>query len=761
MFQLGKAAWFVVLLAMVESSLWGQVHITHRYANKNAQSLIGLPMGSEKTIVDMDGNLRWSQWSIRHRGGEVPFGISQMMDGSLDIRMLRIFDSSSAQFKVTEQSLYKGRFPFVVTRLEGGGGLTAQEVAFSTTIEEQGLDVVRVTLMNDGANAQNVEARLSGKFQNLPAFAKGRTLATHNGMLVALAEATDGKLEEKTDGLELVYNTTVPAKSSRVLWVKRPYNLPVEKEPVLTSISGEQLLEQTERLWQTLWDRAAKIELPEKEIEDFYYSSLAYLFILTEYDAQGDLWALDGPTAYRDFWPRNEYYPAMAMDMAGYPGTAVETIEHLIKVQKDDGRWDMPLLTSPMAWDSVGYAVATIWDHYRFTRDRQWLWQAYPHLVSAARWIRYSREETELPGDAPEASRPTKPYLSYPCMEVPQPPLAPGEKPYTWGLLPMGYGDGGLPDDHAFTHNVMPLYGLECARQAAIELGQSDDAQWLAKEYADYKEAILTAIRRAVKLEKEGPQYLPATPTVPDAPAWGTLRAVIPAGLFSPTDPLVTGLLTRMERHARQGLPTNMGWLGPSGVWPGESMEVALTYLVRGDKEKVVGLLTAALNHSYTTKVWQEEILVDKSLPTACGKPHPPEAINQTGTGDMPEGWAHANLIILIRDMLLREEGQDLHLLSGIPSDWIGIGERIAVSDAPTTLGGKVAYTLSYPEARKMVLNLTLSARPRQVVVHFPLRNGQRITAAQVNGRPVSTVSASTLTLIKPQEPARIEIEFK
>jgi GH15 family glucan-1,4-alpha-glucosidase len=273
----------------------------------------------------------------------------------------------------------------------------------------------------------------------------------------------------------------------------------------------------------------------------------------------------------------------------------------------------------------------------------------------------------------------------------------------------MGYGDSGLPDDHAFSHNVMPLYALECARQAALELGQSGDAGWLANEYNDYKAAILTAIRRAVKLEKDGPPYLPAAPTYPEGAVSQTLLAVFPSRLISPDDPLVTGLLARMERTALQGLPSNMGWLGPSGVWPGESMDVAETYLLRGEVEKTADLLVATMDHSYSTKVWREEMLVDNTLPTACGKPRS-DAKNQTGSGDMPEAWAHANLVILLRNMLLREEEGGLHLLSGIPASWIGVGEKISVQDAPTMLGGKLSYTLSYLEAGKM--NLDLSPPP-------------------------------------------------
>ena len=754
----------VLFVLLILRSLPGlaesNVHVTHEYANINAQSLIGLPMGSYKTMIDKEGNLRWSQWSIRHREPEAPFGVSQQMDGALDIKLALIPASgTSIPLQAAEQELYMNRFPFVLTHLKSTG-LAAEELAFPVKAQETGLDVIRVTFVNSGNTEMTVEARLSGKARNHPAFAQAGTLVTHEGRLVVMAEAEAPDFRAETSGLVLVCRVLVPPKSSRVLWLKHPHDLAESEKGRVAGLPGPQLLGQAERFWREYWGKGVRIELPETEVVDFFYSSLAYLHILTEYDARGDLWALDGPTVYRHFWPRNEYYPAMALDMGGYPAVAQQTIEHLLHVQKDDGRWDMPILTSPMAWDSVGYGAATVWEHYRFTRDREQLRRAYPHLLSAARWIHYSREETQLPAEAPEAAKAMKPYLSYPCQEAPQPVPGPGEKPFSWGLLPMGYGDGGLPDDHAFTHNVMPLYGLECARQAASELGHSADVEWLAKEYTDYREAILASIRRAVKLEKEGEAYLPAAPTVPDAPVWGTLRAVVPAKLFSPTDPLVTGLLTRMERSARQGLPTNMGWLGPSGVWPGETMEVALTYLLRGDARKTADLLIAALNHSYSTKVWQEEMLVDKTLPTACGKPNSLDAVDQTGTGDMPEGWAHANLVMLVRNMLLREEGESLHLLWGIPPDWIRAGESISVRGAPTMLGGKVSYTLSYPLAGKMVLDLTPPGST-EVVVHLPLNQGQRVTSARVNGQPVSTVSGSTLTLTKTVGPVHVDIAIE
>lgn len=740
------------------------VHITHQYANIDSQSLIGLPEGSDKTIVDKQGDLRWSQWSIKHRGFNVPFGISSQTDGALNIRLVSLPGTSAAlvPMKVLGQRLYRGRFPFIVTRLNDRNSLSAEELAFSVKAGEVGMDVIRITLRNSSSSSVTAEVRLSGIDRNIPAFVKGRTLSTRDGPLIVSVDAKEGDYSSAVDGLVLVYKTEIAAKSITTIWLKRPYDWENVNDETLAGLGGPSLLEKAIALWKNVWSAGLQIALPEKEIQNFFDSAVSYLFILNEYDSRGNLWSLDGPTIYRHFWPRSEYYAAYAMDMTGHPSIARQTIDYMIKIQKSDGRWDMPLLTSPFAWDSVGYAMATVWMHYEFTHDKAWLEQAYPHLLAAARWIRFSREDTELPPGAFAASRPAKPYLSFSCQgKISTPPLAPGEKPISYGLLPDGFGDSGLPDGIAFVHNVMPLYGVQCARKAALTLGHDRDAEALREEYLDYKKAILAAIHRTVKLEKKTPPYLPATPTCPGC-AWSqSLRAVFPSGLFSPNDPLVTGLLIRMRRTARQGLPTNMGFLGPSGVWPGESMEIAQTYLLRGDVKHTVELLIATLNHSTTTKVWKEEILVDKNLPTSCANhPHPPNAVNQTGTGDQPEGWAEANLIMLLRNMLLREQGQSLHLLSGIPTDWIAPGQKITVRNA-LTMFGIVSYTLDFVAPGKMTLDMAMPSGGVKAVVHLPLPKGTQIVAASMNSKPVSSISGTTVTVPAVRGQARLEVEFK
>lgn len=736
------------------------IQITHEFTNTNAQSLIGLPMGSQKTIVDKAGNLHWSHWSLKRRPPDVTFGFSDQLDGSLVIQSsFASGATATVPFQAEGQSLYKGRYPFIVTRLKAQD-VRMEELAFAVEDGKQGLDVVRLECTNPSSRAVTVEVQLSGKRRNLPAYANDGALVTRNGYLVVLAGNDGANFLPRRNGLVLSGRWSIPAGSTKTLWLKLPYDFQAADRSAIAGSSGTALLEQAEQSWQAIWNKGIRINLPQKELEDFFYSSFAYVLILTERDAGGDLWILDGPAGYRQYWGRGEYFQARALEILGSLDLARDSVEHAFHLQMDDGEWDGPPISGWPSWDNIGGNSGAVWDYYLFTKNRNWLSHAYPHLLAAAKWIRDHREESDLEqGDVPPGAKPIQRQIPWSCRPENSPPLKPGEKAYWSGLLPWSYGDSGLPEGHSFPQNFFCLYAVKCALNAANELGHNADAAWLSSEYASYKAAILADIRRSVKLEKETPAYLPAMPTYPEA-AWSqSFTAVYPAEIFAPDDPLITGLLTRVEKTERQGVPTNMAWLGPSGVWPGESMNVAETCLRRGEVEKTAAMFIAALNHSYTTNVFKEEIRVDKTLPVACLNPHK-DLGNQVGTGDMPEAWGNANMVNLLRDMLLLEKDGALHVLAGIPAEWIGVGQQISIENASTVLGGNVSFRLLFPSANTMVLELTPPASGMDVVARFPIASGQSITSVRVNGRTTSNSGDHTVTVVHAQEPTRIEVGF-
>ncbi len=739
------------------------LHITHQYANLDARSMIGLPMGSHKTIVTKDGQLLWSQWSLAQKGRAVLFGFSDQFDGALGIRMNEIDRAGAKPLTAGSQHLDGMRFPFVVTDWSGAA-LDVRETAFAASSEKLDLDVVEISATNKSDRAQTLELKLDGRQRNLPAFATDTHLATRDGKLLAALEPASGIAHQaaENNGLTLVQRREVPARGAITFWILLPYDFSAANIDSLTSIDDSKLIENARQAWLMLWGRGTQIDLParEKELSDFYQASVAYILMLTERDEKGELWTLDGPAMYREFWGRGEYFQARSIEFAGYLPIALETVKHTFSLQKSDGEWDWPVTSGWPAWDNIGGNAASVWDYYLLTRDKEWLRTSYPYLAAAAKWIELHREETMLPAGAPEASQPIQRQIPWKCTTETSPELKPGEKPYWWGLLPWSYGDSGLPEGHPYPHNTWGLYAVKIAEQAARTLGNDQDAEKFARDYADYKQAYFDSMRRSIALEKEDAPYLPAMPTDPGAGVSQSLIAVYPTRLIAPDDLWVTNLLARMRRSELQGLPTHMAWMGAGGVWPSEAMNIAETYLRRGDVDKTVSLLIATLNHTYTTDDFKEEIKVDKTLPVACASGVSKDVENGYGTGDMPEAWGPANLILLVRDMFFYEDGDALHILGGIPANWIAPGERMSISSAPITLGGKLSLRLEYPRPGTMRLHIESSVPVTESVVRFPLPAGKALKAVQLNGQPVKITSRDTITLNHLLEASEIEATF-
>jgi hypothetical protein len=753
--------------------------IDHRYTNTDAQSLIGLPLGSRKTIVDKSGNLKWSQWSLKRKPLDSPIGFSSQMDGELAIEPF--FGSDNTQLKMQSQALYQGCYPFIVTRL-AAGDVVLEELAFAVDPNQdsaklptassgtRGLDVVRLIFTNNGATSISFLLKLSGRTRNLPGHASAAGLSTKSGEDIVFVDNPDAfKTQPEDASLTLALSTSIAPHSSKTLWLRLPYEFPVSRNAELTKLSGEALLAKATNQWDQLWARGTRIHYPTQQLNDFFDSSIAYVLILTEYDELGDLWALDGPAVYRQYWGRGEFFQARAMEVAGYLDPAGESIEHAFHIQNDDGEWDGPPTSGWPAWDNSGGNAGAVWDYYLYTRDAAWLAKAYPYLLAASEWIKAHREETTLEdvSSTPVGARPIKRMLTgSKCRTELTPPLAPGEKTYWYGLLPWSYGDSGLPEGHSYSHNFLAAYAVRVTAEAARVLNKPDDAAWLDQEYTAYTGDIRASVERSIALEKTTPKYLPAMPTYPEGAYSQIFLAVSPTQIYAPNDPLVTGLLTRMESEKSQGLPTNVAWAGPAGVWPGEAMNMAEIYLLRDDAQHTADMLLAALNHSYTTDVFKEEILTDVTKERACETPHSKRE-NMQGTGDMPEAWGNANVVNLLRDMLVQERrpapGQagnpTVHFFAGLPANWIGTGQDFSITNAPTTLGTTISARLHSISSTSIEITIDPGSKSTDLIVHIPVAANQTIKSIRVDGKPAAP--SAILTIPAVSKTATIDVEMK
>ena len=109
-----------------------------------------------------------------------------------------------------------------------------------------------------------------------------------------------------------------------------------------------------------------------------------------------------------------------------------------------------------------------------------------------------------------------------------------------------------------------------------------------------------------------------------------------------------------------------------------------------------------------------------------------------------------ARFVTRLRDLLVREEGQDLWLTAGTPRRWLAPGEAIRLRQMPTTFGA-VDLELSVA-ADEITGKVTLPTRNKAAHAFLVLRvpEPRKIATVEIDGRPWSDVDLETGTIRLP-----------
>jgi len=87
-----------------------------------------------------------------------------------------------------------------------------------------------------------------------------------------------------------------------------------------------------------------------------------------------------------------------------------------------------------------------------------------------------------------------------------------------------------------------------------------------------------------------------------------------------------------------------------------------------------------------------------------------------------------------IKAMLVREQGEELHLFAGIPGEWLALGKMTYVAQLPTRWGKISCFLKAKQGWGQVVIYPPLEGRPQALVLHAPV--GLKIAKAVADGRP-------------------------
>jgi hypothetical protein len=439
------------------------------------------------------------------------------------------------------------------------------------------------------------------------------------------------KFEKTTPAGAVRYDLLLQPAAKQVLEFRMPYEPLSPDSPLLQQLeraSFDDYLARTAKFWQAIFDRGLAITVPEAKVNDTFRANLIYDLIAR--DKVGDQYIQTvNKFHYHAFWLRDSSYIARMYDLSGYPDFARQVLDFFSEWQEPDGNF----VSQGGQFDGWGQAMWAYGRHYRITHDRAFAERVYPAMQKAVAWLKQAR-----------ANDPQH--------------LMPGTKP----------GDNERIEGHITGHNFWALAGLKNVIVVARDLGHEDDAQAYQAEYDDFTASFLAALKK-ITVQTGG--YMPPGLDQLGGDDWGNMLGIYPEQVLDPMDAMVTATLRATRTKYQEGIMTY-----GDGRWLHHylTMENTETETIRGDQAIAVQELYALLLHTSSTHAGFEFSVF-------------PWGDRDFASNLSPHGWFAAKFRAALRNMMVREQGNDLHLLSVVSPEWVKPGGVISVKRAPTDFG--------------------------------------------------------------------------
>jgi hypothetical protein len=474
---------------------------------------------------------------------------------------------------------------------------------------------------------------------------------------------------------------------------------PVAPDSALNAVEGASFDDYHQRVvdfWEGLLHQGMQLTLPEQKVTDTFRANLIYDLIARN-KIGNDYVQTVNDLHYHAFWLRDSSDIVHSYDVTGYPVIARQVLDFFPRWQKPDGNF----LSQEEQYDAWGQVLWIYGTHFRITHDRAFAEQVFPSIVRAVAWLHQARA-----GD----------------------PLH---------IIPASHSlDNEDVPGHITGYNFLALDGLHEALLMAHALGKTDDAANFQREYDDYRAAFLKQLDLVTA--KTNGYIPPALDSSTRGQDWGNLLGTYPEPVLPPDDPRITATLKDTQARYQEGLIT---YGDGRYIHHYLTIKNTLTEVIRGDQEEAVRELYALLVHTSSTQAGFEY------------------AIRPWGDRNFednlsPHGWFAAEYRTLLRNMFVREEGDDLHLLSVVSPEWIGAGKPVSVTGVPTDFG-VVSLTLDQPSDTSAVLHLTAQwvQAPHSLVLHLPWF--MQTTAVSADGKTVA-VSGNSVTLPPGTQTVRV-----
>ncbi|MGE5431008.1 MAG: hypothetical protein ACM3QX_08040 [Syntrophomonadaceae bacterium] len=445
---------------------------------------------------------------------------------------------------------------------------------------------------------------------------------------------------------------------------KEPYVAIDKNDPVIGQMikaSYDEYLARTVSFWDNILSRGMEITLPEEKVNNTFKVNLFYDLIARNKEG-GDYIQKVNEFQYDAFWLRDAASILRMYDISGYHDLARQVLDFFPRWQQPDGNF----VSQGGQLDGWGQTMWAYGQHYLITGDKQFAQKVYPSVQKAFQWLKKTLEQDSL-------------HLF--------PVATPGDNEDITGRVT--------------GHNFLALAGLKNVIVLANAVGNTEDAKTFQAEYDNY---LSTLMRRLKEVTQKTDGYIPPGLDKLGGNDWGNMLALYPEIILDPFDPMVTKTLEVTRSKYQEGIMT---YAQGRYLHHYITMNNTQSELIRGGQEKALQEFYAVLMHTGSTHTGFEF------------------SIFPWGNRDFmmnltPHGWFSAEFRTLLRNMMVREEKNELHLFSALSPEWLKDGDKIIVHKAPTNFGMVNMDLTVKPGGASLKLDNKFTVNPAKLILHLP-----------------------------------------
>lgn len=657
-----------------------QIDFSHAFGFPHRLTVC-LPTDGFKLLADVSADqiaLSWSDGDLAH----VPFGAFAWprIDWTINVSATE----NGEPMKTTAYRRYQNRYPALECTLSGNLALI-----HTFTAPCRDAMAMRITAENTGNEPVELDiSALSKQFCfNLLWMDDD---ARYNAILPHMHERADRVLAFCVGGDDIKpkkvrqarMGMTLKPGEKRVSYLVIPRKITFDALEEWTSRDWDAEIEWGLSKWKAIFDRTNKIELPDKMVEDAFYACFADIFVMRERAIEGYTAGVAGSEMYRATNTVEPTIASLVLASFGFLDISSEMVDILMLFQEPDGRWDdVRVWGHHILWTQM-YRMRFYIRYFELTGDKSALKIPMERMAAHCRYIKSIRNKTKITDEN-------------------------GEKVLYYGMLPRSMGDGGLMDGddyfgHFFMASVAHCQTLKDVIYAANVLNQPEIVAEMKEELDDLWTCTYEAMQRG-SIEEDGYRWIPAVPGKTSGSRFG---AVLPfmegIDLMSPFDSLAEGTMRHLTRtRSEGGVPVDLGWM-KGGLWVAMALDqIARGHIARGEIDEAAAYLPITLNHGTPLFTWCEERM--------------PEPGATKITGDIQHTFTPNAFMQFIRDGLVSEKGNVLHIARMLPREWMADGERIHIENIRTDFGD-VSYTI---ERKGSTLFFDFTVKPG----HTPIKS--------------------------------------